>query len=89
VSDTITERLATMRSTADLDSRAGAPVGNALLRAVAALEVAIREHRPTKTANEVELCPRCSAVTGMLVPAPCGEMRAVAAALSQDVEEAR
>lgn len=89
MSDTITERLAEMRAIADLDSRAGAAVGGALLAAVAALEVAVREHRPTKTANGVELCPLCSAVTGVLVPAPCEEMRAVAAALSQDTEEAR
>jgi hypothetical protein len=60
-----------------------------VLRLVAALEVAVREHRSAKTANEVELCPLCSAVTGLLVPAPCEEMRAIAAALSEDTKESR
>jgi hypothetical protein len=61
VSDTITERLATMRSTADLDSRAGAPVGNALRTAVAALEAVAstepsRHDGPGKAAD----CAHCA-----------------------------
>lgn len=60
----------------------------ALGRSIAAFEIALKPHEPQTTQNGVKVCQRCSAVAGVLVHAPCGEVQAIAAALSQDTEGA-
>ncbi len=59
------------------------------VRLATALQIAVQPHEPQTSANGVKVCGRCSAVAGALVRAPCDEMKAIAAALTPDTEEAQ
>ena len=88
---TASERLAEIRANDYLRDRHGvAAIRQSDLaavdvpRLVAAVEAALRCHEPMEAGMGQQACPKCSQAAGLVVFAPCAEVRSITAALAKE-----